>query len=197
MELLVALVLLALAAYGGYALIRSMRSKQSKGVSAPVHKDPLAPEVGLNGDPRLLKVADVVTYAGRDHSVRGSLRLDEDGYTWAEHFLDDASGTRVWLSVESDPELEVVLWREVDAELVPGEKTLTHDGVTYRLDEKGRARYRSEGTTGLPETGSVEYYDYDGGSGRYLSFERFVGTEWEVGVGEELRLSELLIYPAS
>jgi hypothetical protein len=90
----------------------------------------------------------------------------EGGYAWSEHFLDDGRGRRTWLSVEEDPDLEVVLWRELpDSGLVPSERELVVDDTTYRQVEHGQARYTGEGTTGLGDagtSGAVEYVDYDG-----------------------------------
>jgi hypothetical protein len=142
----------------------------------------------------------MVDYLGVTYFVRGSLRLKEGGFSWAEHFLDDARGRRTWLSVEEDPDLEVVLWRELPgAGLSPAEKTLVWEGTEYRRVEHGRARYTGEGTTGLGVSGTegaVEYVDYEGTGGRHLSFERFDGGEWEVGLGEEVLLTALTLYPS-
>jgi hypothetical protein len=102
------------------------------------------------------------------------------------------------VSVEEDPDLEVVLWTEVVNEsLRPSEKTVIYDGVDYRRVEHGTATFQSEGTTGLGATGSVEYVDLDGPGGRYLGFERFDGGAWEVGVGERVPNGALTIYPGS
>ena len=49
------------------------------------------------------------------------------------------------------------------------------EGVEYRRDEHGTADYTSEGTTGLGVQGRVEYVDYEGPRGKYLSFEQYGG----------------------
>jgi hypothetical protein len=175
------------------------------GPAAPA--DPFADLGEVAGDPRKLKAGDMVEYLGRRYFVRGSLRLSEGGYSWSEHFLDDTEGTRRWLSVEEDPELEIVMWVELpDSGLTPSERTLTVDGVEYRRTEHGTAGYRSEGTTGLGDTGRVEYADYEaaGGQGtgrdgaaQYLAFERFGGDGWEAGLGERVPVGTLTIYPGS
>jgi hypothetical protein len=164
-----------------------------------VSADPLA-TVDDRGDVRTARVGDMVDYLGVTYFVRGSLRLREGGYAWSEHFLDDGRGRRTWLSVEEDPDLEVVLWRELpDSGLVPSERELVVDGSTYRQVEHGQARYTGEGTTGLGDagtSGAVEYVDYDGPEDRHLSFERFDGGRWEVGLGEKVLLTALTLYPS-
>ena len=88
------------------------------------------------------------------------------------------------------------MWTEVvDESLRPSEKTITHGGVEYHRVEHGTATFHSEGTTGLGESGSVEYVDFEGPGGRYLGFERFGGEGWEVGVGERVPNGALTIYP--
>lgn len=142
----------------------------------------------------------MVEYLGVRYFVRGSLRLREGGFTWSEHLLDadTIEGTKVWLSVEEDPDLEVVWWTEHDiGDLTPDRRTLTVDGVEYRRDEHGTADYASEGTTGVGVRGRVEYVDYEGPRGRYLSFEQYGGSTWEAGLGELVPNGSLTIYPGS
>jgi len=189
--LLAALVLLAVMAVKAYR--RRSRPGSPPAPDAPV--DPLAGHEGVT-DVRTVRAGDMVDYRGTLYFVRGSLRLTEGGYSWSEHFLDDARGARCWISVEEDPDVEVVLWTEREAPAEPGGEHLEIDGVTYRLSERGTARYRSEGTTSLAEQGSVEYVDYTGDGERALGFERFDGGKWEAGIGEAVVLSALRVYPA-
>jgi hypothetical protein len=167
-------------------------------------RDPFSPGDDTAGDPRTLKAGDMVEYLGERLFVRGSLRLTQGGYSWSEHYLDAMDGTaagRRWLSVEEDPDLEVVLWTEYlgGDGLKPADRTITVEGVTYHRTEHGTATYRSEGTTGLGETGRVEYADFDGPGGRCLAFERFLGGQgrgtWEVSLGERVPAGTLTIYP--
>ncbi len=193
--LVVVLVLLAVGAVIAIALKLRRRSRPGPPPEPAAPVDPLASHEGVT-DVRTLRAGDMVDYRGTLYFVRGSLRLTEGGYSWAEHFLDDARSARCWISVEADPDVEVVLWTERDVPAEPGGEQMEVDGVTYRLDERGTAHYRSEGTTSLAEQGSVEYVDYTGDGGRALSFERFDGGKWEAGVGEAVVLSALRVYPA-
>jgi hypothetical protein len=194
-EVLLVLILLALIAVG---VVLYVRSRQRR---APVEErpgkpvDPLADHQGVT-DIRTVRAGDMIDYGDQLYFVRGSLRLTEGGYSWSEHFLDDARGSRVWVSVEEDPDLEVVLWRETDEVTEPGGKTMEVGGVTYRKEEDGTAQYTSEGTTTLAERGRVEYVDYEGPDGKALRFVRFDGGKWEAGLGESVALPAMRVYPA-
>ncbi|HEY9472448.1 MAG TPA: DUF4178 domain-containing protein [Mycobacteriales bacterium] len=196
-ELLLALILLALIALVAVLVYRMRAANRPPAPRPDVGPvDPLRDHEGVT-DVRTVRAGDMIDYAGLLYFVRGSLRLTEGGYSWSEHFLDDARGHRCWISVEEDPDLEVVLWRPTDAVTEPGGKTMQVDGVTYTRDEDGTASYRSEGTTTVAEHGGVEYVDYTGPDGRTLSFERFDGGPWEAGLGETLAQESIRVYPAS
>ncbi len=189
----VVIAVLALIALGVWFAVRRSRTETAQ--SRPSPADPLASDEGVT-DVRTLRAGDMVDYRGTLYFVRGSLRLTEGGYTWDEHFLDDARGQRCWISVEEDPDLEVILWHESEEATEPGGDEMSVAGVRYRLEERGSARYRSEGTTTLAEQGTVEYVDYAGDGQRALGFERFDGGKWESGIGEAVVLSALRVYPA-
>lgn len=190
----VVIALLALIAVVVVVAVRRSRRVPPPAAPGPA-QDPLAGHEGVT-DVRTLRAGDMVDYRGTLYFVRGSLRLTEGGFSWDEHFLDDARGARCWISVEADPDVEVVLWTEHEMPGEPGADRMEVDGVSYRLDERGTARYRSEGTTSLAEQGTVEYVDYAGDGDRSLSFERFDGGPWEAGKGEAVVLSALRVYPA-
>ena len=150
----------------------------------------------LRSDVRSLRVGDVVNHDGGDFIVEGTLRMEQGGFRWAEHRLVDGPRS-LWLSVEDDEGLEVVVWdRERGVDLEPGPSTLAHDGVTYELDERGKANYTAEGSTGTAPGGQMEFADYEAG-GRRLSFERYGGDGgWEVGVGQVITEHALDVYPS-
>jgi len=194
MELL--LLLMAIAVLALLVVLVLRRRTKSGSPQAPgVPVDPLADHQGVT-DVRTLRAGDMVDYRGALFFVRGSLRLKEGGYGWSEHFLDDSRGQRCWISVEEDPDLEVVLWQPTEAVAEPGGESIEVEGVRYRLAERGNAHYTSEGTTTVAATGSVEYIDYNGEGERALSFERFDGGRWEAGLGEAVILSALRVYPS-
>lgn len=194
------LVLLVVAlVVAGVALFLLVRKKnEPAATTGPV--DPFADKDSdaLRGDPRALKAGDIVDIFGETYTVRGSLRLKEGGYQWSEHLLDTAKGTRKWLSVEEDPELELVLWTETPGVPAAGGDEIEHDGKTFRLDESGNARYVSEATTGLTPSGTVAYHDYTAADGTRLSFEDFGESgKKEAAIGQVLYRSALMIYPQS
>lgn len=153
----------------------------------------------LRGDPRDLQPGDIVEIRHRSYAVRGTLRFTEGSWSWAEHLLDDVEGRKVWLSVEEDPDLELVLWHAVpSATVTPGPPVIEFDGRRYTSDEAGTARYTAFGTTGLAPAGTVRYHDYRALDGALLSFEAYGDSgRWEVGRGERLHRAEVFIYPQS
>ncbi len=96
MRFLLFLVILAVAA--GVLVWWLRRAKPVAEAPPPV--DPFRADEG-RVDPREIKVGDVLGIEGSDFVVRGTLRFDQSGFTWAEHFIDDVHNRR-WLSVEDD-----------------------------------------------------------------------------------------------
>ena len=72
------------------------------------------------------------------------------------------------------------------------------DGVTFRESERGRASYTTEGTTGLPAGGEMDFVDYaNADETALLSFERWApDMPWEVSTGKSVLPGELTVYPA-
>ncbi|MEH0970062.1 DUF4178 domain-containing protein [Micromonospora sp. CPCC 205546] len=174
---------------------RSRPQQRAKGPGDPLRdRDADA----LRGDPRRLKPGDIVEIRGTSYAVRGSIRLVEGGWSWAEHLLDDAAGVRRWLSVEEDPELELVLWgAEQGATVTPGAPTIDFAGRRYNWNESGQARFTAVGNTGLDPTGTMRYHDYQAPGGARLSFEAYGEAGWEVALGELLHRGDVMIYPQS
>ncbi len=190
------MAILVLAVVVGVAVF-VWRSRRSSPQPVP-RVDPLAGEPAVY-DPHKIGVGDVVTYAGVDHVVRGSIVLEEGGSVWREHLLDGSSGRR-WLSVEDDEgALELTLWtRREGTGLTPDGEVVLDDRV-HRQIERGRATYTAEGTTGTPAAGSVDYADYRTSDGlRMIAFERWAPTQsWEVSTGRAVTRGELTVYHAA
>jgi Domain of unknown function (DUF4178) len=204
METALAIVIFAALIVAGAIVFMRGRRQQRTAVGAGAGGRTLAggagpaptPEQAATADVRRLAPGDVVLYEGTDFIVEGTIRLEQGGFSWQEHRL--AAGERsLWLSVEDDEGLEVVVWDRGRApELEPGPKTLTHDGVDYALEERGEARFTAEGSTGTGASGRVEYVDYEAGP-RRLGFERYgEDGSWEVGVGTVVSEHALDVYPA-
>lgn len=173
-------------------VVASGRSRSAR--PGPVRIDPLLADDHPGGDPHRIGVGDVISYEGHDWVVRGSVAYDQRGYRWGEHLLDRV-GEQVWLSVEDDERLLLVRWQAVRAPLLEPAPTVTWDGTAFELEERGRARFRAEGTTGMAPEGEVEYHDYEGSDGRLLSFERTGDTTYEVSIGVPVPVGSLTIYP--
>jgi hypothetical protein len=201
---LVLVLLLALVALAVVLVVVVLqRRRKEQGLAERARTvDPMAAGPMVS-DPRRLKPGDVVRISADpgDWVVRGTLAFDEDGYRWKEHLLDGSTAAgerRHWLSVEEgEGGLELVLWDRVPgSDLTPDAAEVAHDGVAYRRDERGRARYASTGTTGAPDAGTAEYADYlpAGGGERRLSFERWsTGGSWEVSTGRVVLAESLTI----
>lgn len=190
-EVLVVLLVLAVAAVAVAVLVGRRRS------AAPHRRtDPLADGPELY-DPHAIGVADVITYAGVDHVVRGTITLTEGGVSWKEHLLDGSTGRR-WLTVEDDEgDLEMTLWmRREGTGLEPGPNEVVLDDRVHRLVERGRADYTAEGTTGTAPAGVVDYADYATADRTgLLAFERWAQTQsWEVSTGRAVTRGELTVF---
>jgi hypothetical protein len=183
------------------ALVALNRSRRTTAGGQRTAKGPADPfrdsdADALRGDPRRLRPGDIVEIRAVSYVVRGSLHFSEGDWGWAEHLLDDAQGVKRWLSVEEDPDLELVLWtEEPGATVTPGPPTIDFDGRRFTSNESGRARYTATGTTGLNPTGTARYHDYTAPGGARLSFESYGDAGWEVGRGELLNRAEVMIYP--
>ncbi|MDI2030712.1 DUF4178 domain-containing protein [Saccharopolyspora sp. TS4A08] len=179
--------------------VRARRGERPGESRAGAPQDPFGTgdQDSLRGDPRALKAGDIVEIRSTTYTVRGSLRLDEGGWSWSEHLLDDSRGTQVWLAVEEDPDLVLTLWTPVTGVGAPGAPTIEHEGRTYRSGESGSANFRSEATTGLDAQGTVRYHDYESSDGALLGFESYGGAAWEATAGEKLGRYDVLIYPTA
>ncbi len=189
----VLLLLVVLAVVAGIVVWAPRKARATS--PPPPRVDPFRAEEGPI-DPRGIKVGDILAIDGSDFIVRGTLRFDQSGFTWAEHFIDDVHNRR-WLSVEDDEGLELCLWeRQPGATEAPGAAEVEFGGVTYRLEEHGNATFTSEGTTGTAPSGQVEYFDYEAGD-RRLGFERFGTASWEVSAGRVLSEREVQVFPTT
>ncbi|PAK95407.1 hypothetical protein B8X04_08985 [Brevibacterium casei] len=178
---------------------KAKRERETQAAAASTPRDPFAADQNTGGDPAAIKAGDLLEFGNEKYFVRGTLRISEGGYDWAEHFFQsDDSATRLWLTVEHDPDLQVSRWRDrPDLDIEPTSKTITIDGTDYEIVEHGTASYRSEGTTGLNEKGGLDYVDYEAPDGKMLAFERFDHGRWEVSTGESVPEGSFTIYSSS
>ncbi|MGH3963870.1 MAG: DUF4178 domain-containing protein [Pseudonocardiaceae bacterium] len=195
MKVLLVLLLLAVIVVVIVLVLRSRSSAKPSKSSGAGRVDPLANQPDVY-DPHKIGVGDVITYAGIDHVVRGTIVLEEGGTTWREHLLDGSTGRR-WLTVEDDEgDLEMTLWmRREGTGLTPDGEVILDDRV-HRQIERGKASYTAEGTTGTPPSGSVDYADYATSDGTgMIAFERWAPTQsWEVSTGRSVSRGELTVY---
>lgn len=190
----VLLLLLVAVAGIGYLVYRSTRKDEV----APRRPDDVIGNVDKASIDQLkqIDVGDVIRYEDANWFVRGRLDIDEHGYNWTEHMLDDAD-QRQWLSIEDDEGFKVSLWRGIaDGDIeqgAAGDRDVIVGSVAYRLQEQGTARYRATGATGTAPEGELRYADYRSVDGRLLGFENF-GGRWEAALGEDLQPWELTVF---
>ena len=177
---------------------KAKREREAQAAPA-TPRDPFAADQNTGGDPAQIKAGDLLEFGNEKFFVRGTLRISEGGYDWAEHFFQsDDSATRLWLTVEHDPDLQVSRWRDrPDLDIEPTSKSITIDGTDYSIVEHGTASYLSEGTTVLNEKGGLDYVDYEAPNGKMLAFERFDHGRWEVSTGESIPVGSFTIYSSS
>jgi len=167
-------------------------------------QDPLAfgaPGVQAQYGPRQLGPGAIVSYGGVDYVVRGSVTYREGPFVWWEHLLEGGDQP-IWFSVEEDDgRLELAIWvtrKDLAHQgLQPGGQHVV-DGVTFQESERGRAGYTTEGTTGLPPGGDMDFVDYSNSDETaLLSFERWApNMPWEISTGKSVLTGELTVYPA-
>lgn len=182
---------------GAFAATRQNRTRQ------PVTSPPGAPAGSPPGDPaadpdyfdpRTIKVGDTVYVEAARYRAIGALHCSMQGEQWTEYLLDEGARRYNWLSVEERADqdggplrLEVLLWTDVPTQgMVPAKHMLIVDGVEFSPIERGTAAFRSEGVTGLPERGLLDFADYRAADGRVLSFQRVQGGQWEASYARAL-----------
>lgn len=176
------------------ALRRPKKSETDSGRQDPLKFAATMPQFG----PRQLGPGAIVSHGGLDYVVRGSVTLRQGPFVWWEHLLEGGSEP-LWFSVEEDEgRLELMTWRRRKDVTQQPNGTLEVDGVSYRQTERGRASFTTEGTTGLPAGGEMEFVDYaDADETSFLGFERWAADmPWEVSVGNPVLPGELTVYPA-
>ncbi|MEV0229899.1 DUF4178 domain-containing protein [Nonomuraea sp. NPDC050786] len=164
---------------------------------APVETPLPAPvsEPGYAGtdytDPRTIRVGDRIEVHGSPARVLGAMHISWQGHEWTEYLLRDRTRRFQWLSVAvhagDPPHLEVKLWTDVPTQgMVPAKSMLIMEGVEFFPIERGTAAFRSEGDTGHPERGLLDFADYRASDGRLLSFERIQGHSWTASYAQPL-----------
>jgi hypothetical protein len=176
------------------ALRRPKRPAKQRG-----RQDPLSFNAMPQFGPRQLGPGAIVSYGGVDYVVRGSVTYRQGPFVWWEHLLEGGDQP-LWFSVEDDDgRLKLAMW-VARKDLGPLQPAAQHevDGATFREAERGRAGYTTEGTTGLPAGGDMEFVDYaNAGETALLSFERWAPEmPWEISTGKSVLTGELTVYPA-
>ncbi|CAM4416403.1 hypothetical protein MB901379_01945 [Mycobacterium basiliense] len=193
------LVVLAVALFIASIIVLVTAMKRPKTTAQPGgRQDPLSFNAMPQFGPRQLGPGAIVSYGGIDYVVRGSVTFREGPFVWWEHLLEGGDQP-LWFSVEEDDgRLELAMWvKRTDLALQPSGVHVV-DGVTFQEAERGSAGYTTEGTTGLPAGGDMDYVDYTAADkSALLSFERWAPEmPWEISTGKSVLTGELTVYPA-
>ncbi|MDC8980618.1 DUF4178 domain-containing protein [Mycobacterium marinum] len=193
------LVLLAVMLFIASIIVLTVALRRPKTPARPGQRqDPLAFNAMPQFGPRQLGPGAIVSYGGVDYVVRGSVTFREGPFVWWEHLLEGGDEP-IWFGVEEDEgRLELAMWtKRTDLALQPSGVHVV-DGVTFREEERGRAGYTTEGTTGLPAGGDMDYVDYvSADESALLGFERWApDMPWEISTGKTVLTGELTVYPA-
>ncbi len=192
------LVVIAVALFIAAVLVLVYALKKPKTAKSGVRRDPLAFDAMPQFGPRQLGPGAIVSHGGVDYVVRGSVTYRQGPFVWWEHLLEGGPEP-IWFSVEEDEgRLDLTMWfKRTDLALQPGGEQVI-DGATYRETDRGRAGYTTEGTTGLPPGGDMDYVDYaNADESALLSFERWAPEmPWEISTGNRVVPGELTVYPA-
>lgn len=179
-------------------LVYALKKKPKTPKTPAPRQDPLAFATPQEYGPRQLGPGAIVSYGGVDYVVRGSVTYREGPFVWWEHLLEGGDEP-IWFSVEEDDgRLELAMWfKRTDLDLQPGGPH-TVDGTALHEVERGHAGYTTEGTTGLPPGGEMDYVDYaSADKSALLSFERWApDTPWEISTGKTVLTGEITVYPA-
>lgn len=152
--------------------------------AAPATPPATQPEPAGGDALSALKPGNLVRHRDDQLIVERTLHFVNAHEDWVEHRLaDDQLGRSLWLEIQRREGLEIAVYERLPGgEEPPGSEELARDGVTYRLSERGSARYRSDERAGPGKQGSVEFVEYAAGRLR-LAYERFDGGAWEVSLG--------------
>lgn len=205
----IATVVLLLGAF--FATMRQDR-KTRAAAPPPLVEVPMQERVSTPGhvgsdyaDPRTIRVGDRIEVHGAGSRVLGAMHVSCQGQQWTEYLLDDGSRRSKWLSVEvrlglatgDPPHLEVLLWNDVPTQgMVPAKSMLIMEGVEFFPIDRGTAAFKSEGDTGHPDRGLLDFADYRAADGRLLSFERVHGTTWTAAYAQPLAPGSITIISA-
>ncbi|BCJ59288.1 DUF4178 domain-containing protein [Micromonospora endophytica] len=186
------LVVLALARWRRHRPARADGGRDRPGPAAGVSRR--RRRGGSPGDPRGIEIGDIVEIGDDVYPVRGTIRLSEGEWRWAQHLFDDPGGRR--LSVAESPEFDLVLWHpEPDVAGTPGAPVVEFAGRRYHWHESGQARFTTTGTTGLDPSGTMRYHDYRAPGGARLTFEAYGEAGWTAARGERLDLADVAVHP--
>ncbi|WBW95899.1 DUF4178 domain-containing protein [Oceanirhabdus sp. W0125-5] len=140
-----------------------------------------------------LRPGDCFYIGSYQYDVIGVTTFSDKGYSWNEYKVRKYNGDIEWLSAEEGGAF-LTLCREVMPTVFHGEETITFDGTTFIMQERGRARVVSaSGDVDVDINEEVEYFEYESqDGGRYFSIENWDG-DVENSIAYEVSAEEIHI----
>ncbi len=121
-----------------------------------------------------LQVGDVVEYDDQSYTVEQRNEYHGDGGAiWWDYLIVNPM-QKYWMGVTEDDGLEVWLWSDIPFHpTMPPAPQLAYAGEQFARAEYGFADARITRKVGPNTFGRVEYWDYEGESGKRLGVERW------------------------
>jgi len=144
-----------------------------------------------------LQLGDCFYIGSYQYDVIGITTFSDKGYTWNDYKVRKYNGDIEWLSAEEGGAF-LTISREVMTSVYNGEDTITFDGTTFIMKERGTARVVSaHGDVDVDINEEVQYFEYESQEGgTYFSIENWDG-EVENSIAYEVSADDMSINKAS
>ncbi|MCM1990686.1 DUF4178 domain-containing protein [Oceanirhabdus seepicola] len=144
-----------------------------------------------------LRPGDCFYIGSYQYDVIGVTTFSDKGSTWNEYKVRKYNGDIEWLSAEEGGAF-LTISREVMTTVYHGEDTITFDGTTFIMQERGTARVVSaSGDVDVDINEEVQYFEYESqDGGTYFSIENWDG-EVENSIAYEVSAEDMSINKGS
>jgi hypothetical protein len=133
-------ILLGVVAMAGGGII-AYRAGRARGIETALPAPSGVARAMLERTVKDVRVDDIVQHAGKDWLVEGVVQYDEDGHTWRGARCIDAPDERWWvvgLERTGMATIRLMVRAKLAMTGYPPE-TITHEGVSYKLAQRGTA----------------------------------------------------------
>ncbi|MEM7456831.1 MAG: DUF4178 domain-containing protein, partial [Planctomycetota bacterium] len=123
-----------------------------------------------------IQIGDIVQYNGIDWEVDGQQIYFQKSWTWQKYLLSHED-RRMWMCVEEDDWLKVIMWTPTDQVRVSGEppEELIYEDESYHRVYVGESSMTYLRPNKRPTADQCKYFDYQGPGKKWLSVEDWSG----------------------